>query len=220
MIFYRVVNNLHWYGDMKALDFIGKIGRNFRVGTMLGKESVRSRMQSGEGISFTEFTYQLFQVCEKNFNQDFKKFIFQILNFSFQSYDWLRLFKDFNCRFQIGGSDQLGNIHSGYDLIQKVAQTPVYGLTIPLATTKEGDKFGKTNFQTIWLSEKLSSPFKLYQHFIRAEDLEVETLLLKYTFEKIEKIKELMALHKKSPEERLAQKALAQNVTLLVHGGK
>lgn len=139
----------------------------------------------------------------------------------FQAYDWLRLFKDFDCRFQIGGSDQLGNINAGHDLVKKVTGERVYGLTIPLAKTEEGNKFGKsTDFPTVWLSEKFTSPFQLYQYFVRTKDNNVEEMLLKYTFEKIENIKELMALHKKNPDERQAQKILAKNVTLLVHGGE
>lgn len=130
------------------------------------------------------------------------------------------MFKDYGCRFQIGGNDQLGNIVAGYELIERVEGKRVYGLTVPLILNRQGDKFGKSSsLPPVWLSEKLLSPFEFYQYFIRAEDMEVEQLLKKYTFEPIEKINELMRLHKKTPEQRLAQKALAHNVTLLIHGG-
>lgn len=194
----KIVNNLQWWGTLPSLDFIGKVGRNFRLGDMLIKHVVRSRMESKEGISFTEFTYQILQ-----------------------AYDWLRLYKDYGCRFQVGGNDQLGNIISGHDLIGRVEEKRVYGLTVPLILNKYGDKFGKTaDLPPVWLSGKLLSPFDFYQFFVRAEDLEVEHLLKLYTFEPLKKIEDLMREHKKKPEQRLAQRALAHNVTLLIHGEK
>ena len=115
----------------------------------------------------------------------------------------------------------MGNIVAGFDLIAKVERKRVFGLTVPLVLNKYGDKFGKSsNLPPVWLSEKLLSPFDFYQYFIRAEDLEVEHLLKLYTFEPIEKIEALMRAHKKNPEQRLPQNALAHNVTLLIHGGK
>lgn len=190
-----IVDNLEWYSDQNVIDFVSKVGRHFRLGTMLLRHSVQSRLKSEVGMSFTEFCYQIFQ-----------------------AYDWLHLFRKYKCRFQVGGSDQMGNIVSGHDLISKAEDVQVYGLTLPLVTTETGHKFGKSEGNAIWLSAEKSPPFDLYQFFLRCRDTEVEHLLKLFTFEKLSNIEEIMRKHKKQPEHRIAQRKLAEKVTLLVHG--
>lgn len=192
-----VVNNLDWYTNVNVIDFIRDIGKYFRMGTMLGRASVQSRLNSDTGMSFTEFTYQVFQ-----------------------AYDWFQLMKKYKCRFQIGGSDQMGNIMSGYDLITKSGKNEVYGMTLPLITAEGGKKFGKSLLNAVWLSPTKSSSFQLYQYFMRTKDSDVEKFLKLFTFIPLHKITEIANIHKKNPEERIAQKLLAEQVTLLVHGGK
>lgn len=165
------------------------------MGSMLSRASVQSRLQSDAGMSFTEFTYQLFQ-----------------------AYDWLHLFKEFGCRFQLGGSDQMGNIMSGHELISKVTKKAVYGLTLPLITNEAGDKFGKSAGNAIWLDSTETSEFSLYQFFIRLPDAEVENLLKLLTFLPLNEVNDLVAKHQKNPEQREAQKVLAKELTLLIHG--
>lgn len=190
-----VVNNLEWYKDINVIQFIRRIGKFFRLGTMLGRSSVQSRLNSETGMSFTEFTYQVFQ-----------------------AYDWLHLAHKYNCQFQIGGSDQMGNIMSGYDLVTKSTKKKVYGITLPLITSEGGKKFGKSVGNVVWLSPLESSSFQLYQFFIRTKDADVEKLLKLYTFLPLNKIAEIVEEHFKHPENRTAQKILAEEVTLLVHG--
>ncbi|XP_026468082.1 tyrosine--tRNA ligase, mitochondrial-like [Ctenocephalides felis] len=192
----KVVNNESWYRGMDAIEFAGTVGRHFRMGTMLSRSSVQTRLKDA-GMSFTEFTYQIFQ-----------------------AYDWLHLYQNYNCRFQLGGSDQMGNIMSGHELISRVTNKPVYGITMPLITSEEGDKFGKSSGNAVWLNEEKSSPFSLYQFFVRVKDSEVEQLLKLFTFDSLGEIEQLMSKHIKSPEHRIAQKKLADDVTLLVHGEK
>ncbi|KAJ9573884.1 hypothetical protein L9F63_008744 [Diploptera punctata] len=190
-----IVDNLDWYSDENIVEFISKIGRHFRVGTMLLRHSVQSRLNSEAGMSFTEFCYQVFQ-----------------------AYDWLHLYRKYNCRFQVGGSDQMGNIVSGHDLISRAENVQVYGLTLPLVTTETGHKFGKSEGNAVWLNADKSPPFELYQFFLRCRDTEVEKLLKLFTFEKLSNISEIMKKHQKQPELRIAQKKLAEKVTILVHG--
>lgn len=190
-----VVNNLEWYTDINVIQFIRRIGKFFRLGTMLGRTSVQSRLNSETGMSFTEFTYQVFQ-----------------------AYDWLHLAHKYNCKFQIGGSDQMGNIMSGYDLVTKSTKKKVYGITLPLITSEGGKKFGKSVGNVVWLSPLESSSFQLYQFFIRTKDADVEKLLKLYTFLPLNRIAEIVEEHFKHPESRTAQKILAEEVTLLVHG--
>ncbi|XP_011637874.1 LOW QUALITY PROTEIN: tyrosine--tRNA ligase, mitochondrial [Pogonomyrmex barbatus] len=190
-----IVNNLKWYTDVNVIEFVRSIGKYFRMGTMLGRSSVQSRLNSDTGMSFTEFTYQVFQ-----------------------AYDWLQLMKNYKCRFQIGGSDQMGNIMSGYDLITKSTKKEVYGITLPLITAEGGKKFGKSLLNAVWLSPTKSSSFQLYQYFIRTKDSDVEKFLKLFTFIPLNNITEIVDAHMKDPEQRQAQKLLAQQVTLLVHG--
>lgn len=192
----KILNNIEWYKDMNLISFIKDIGKYFRMGTMLGRSSVRSRLESTTGMSFTEFSYPLFQ-----------------------AYDWLYLHSKYNCLFQVGGQDQMGNIVSGYDLITKYTKNQVYGLTLPLITAQDGLKFGKSTGNVVWLSPTKSSSFQLYQYFIRIEDAVVEKFLYFFTFLSVYNIKQIVQEHFKRPELRLAQKILAEKVTILVHGG-
>ncbi|CAG9767262.1 unnamed protein product [Ceutorhynchus assimilis] len=191
----KIVNNDEWYNQISAVELIGKIGRHLRMGTLLSRHSVHSRLNSTQGMSFTEFSYQLFQ-----------------------AYDWLYLFKNYGCMFQIGGNDQMGNLMSGHELISKVYNKQVYGLTLPLVTTEMGDKFGKSAGNAVWLSAEKTSPFSLYQFWVRQADSEVEKLLKLFTFETVGGISDLMRRHKEKPELRLPHETLAEQVTTLVHG--
>ncbi|KAF4519224.1 hypothetical protein B566_EDAN015330 [Ephemera danica] len=192
-----VYNNLSWYKDLDFVRFMADVGRHFRVGTMLSRHSVQTRMASEAGISFTEFSYQLFQ-----------------------AYDWLHLYRNHDCRFQIGGNDQMGNIVSGHDLISRTENQKVYGLTLPLVTSEAGDKFGKSAGNAVWLDPKKTSPFELYQFFIRTPDSIVSTLLKLFTFLPDSELLEITQQQQVKPELRTAQRTLAEQVTLLVHGEK
>ncbi|KAL9921257.1 tyrosine--tRNA ligase, mitochondrial [Glossina fuscipes fuscipes] len=192
----RIVNNADWYENLNIIDFVNQNGRHFRLGQMLSRASVQSRIEADGGMSFAEFTYQVFQ-----------------------AYDWLHLLRNYNCRFQLGGSDQMGNLMSGHELISRTERkTEVFGLTLPLITNEEGDKFGKSGGTAVWLDQEKTSAFALYQFFIRRPDAEVEKLLKLFTFLTLPEIENLMTEHRKEPEKRKAQTILAEDVTLLVHG--
>ncbi|XP_042241501.1 tyrosine--tRNA ligase, mitochondrial-like isoform X1 [Homarus americanus] len=191
----RIENNLHWYKRLNVVDFLRDAGRNLRMGDMLSRTSVQSRLSAPEGLSFTEFSYQ-----------------------ALQAYDWLYLYDMYNCKFQIGGNDQMGNIYTGHQLIHRVRKTSVTGLTIPIITNESGDKFGKSAGNPIWLDSSKTSPFDLYQFFVRIKDSEVEKYLHLLTFLPVKDIKQVMEKHWGKPESRYAQKKLAEKVTLLVHG--
>lgn len=164
---------------------------------MLKLTSVKTRVNSGEGMSFTEFSYQL---C--------------------QSYDWLQLYKDEGCRLQLGGIDQLGNMSMGVHLIKKMTnESDAYGLTIPLLTTSEGDKFGKSEGNAIWLDGAKTSPFALYQYLLRTPDDEIENLLNVFTLYTSEEIESIMNEQNEATHLRKAPKRLAEQMTLLIHGG-
>lgn len=173
------------------------MGRNFRMGNMLSRTSVKTRLESAAGMSFTEFTYQIFQ-----------------------AYDWLHLFKTYNCRFQLGGSDQMGNLKSGHELIGRVTNKEIFGLILPLITNEEGNKFGKSAGNAIWIDEAKTSSFTLYQFFIRIADSQVGNLLKLLTFLPLPEIDEIVKKHQEMPEKREAQQRLAEEVTLLIHGSK
>lgn len=190
-----IVNNEDWYKKLTPIDLIGYVGRYLRMGTMLSRTSVQTRLQSPGGMSFKEFSYQLFQ-----------------------AYDWLHLYQNYKCCFQIGGNDQMGNIMSGHELISKIHKKSVYGLTVPLVTTEMGDKFGKSAGNAVWLSSTKTSPFTLYQFWMRQPDSVIEKFLKLFTFDSLPMIQELMRQHSEKPELRLPQKRLAEQVTLLVHG--
>ncbi|ALC41909.1 CG16912 [Drosophila busckii] len=191
-----IVNNAEWYANLNLIDFIANMGRHFRMGSMLSRSSVESRLESEDGMSFTEFTYQIFQ-----------------------AYDWLHLLRKHNCCFQMGGSDQMGNLMTGHELISRVERKrEVFGMTLPIVTNEEGDKFGKSAGNAIWLDESKTSPFALYQFFMRMPDSEVEKLLKLFTFIPLPEVAQLMQEHAREPEKRKAQTLLAEDVTLLVHG--
>ncbi|XP_034104352.1 tyrosine--tRNA ligase, mitochondrial [Drosophila albomicans] len=192
----RIVNNADWYANLSLIDFVANMGRHFRMGSMLSRSSVQSRLESEDGMSFTEFTYQIFQ-----------------------AYDWLHLLRKHNCSFQMGGSDQMGNLMTGHELISRVEpKREVFGMTLPIVTNEEGDKFGKSAGNAVWLDENKTSPFALYQFFMRMPDSEVEKLLKLFTFIPLPEVEQLMREHSKEPEKRKAQTLLAEDVTLLVHG--
>lgn len=196
-------NNADWYRDVNYITFLRDVGKHFTVNHMIAKESVRARLEDREyGISYTEFSYMLLQ-----------------------AYDFLILNEKENCRLQIGGSDQWGNITAGTELIRRVnaakglAAQEVYGLTHPLVLKADGTKFGKTEAGTIWLDAEKTSPFQFYQYFIQTADADAIQYLKFFTFLSIDEINALEDSLKKEPEKRKAQNALAHELTLLVHGG-
>uniref|UniRef100_A0A0P4W8F8 Tyrosine--tRNA ligase n=1 Tax=Scylla olivacea TaxID=85551 RepID=A0A0P4W8F8_SCYOL len=191
----RTENNIDWYKKLSLVEFLCETGRHIRVGDMLSRTSVASRLQSSEGMSFTEFSYQVLQ-----------------------AHDWLYLYDKYNCTVQIGGSDQMGNMHTGHWLISKLRNVTATGLTIPIITNESGDKFGKSAGNPIWLDSSKTSTFDFYQFFMRLKDSEVEKYLKLLTFLPLSDIESIMEKHKKKPESRHAQTKLAEKITLLVHG--
>lgn len=191
-----ILNNFDWYKDFTFIRFLREIGSLFRIGPMLGKESVKLRLQSEEGMSFTEFSYQILQ-----------------------GYDFLYLMQHYGVTIQLGGSDQWGNITSGTELIRRVLAKPSFGITFPLLTRSDGQKFGKSEKGAIWLSADKLSPYEFYQYLIRVEDADVIKLMRMLTFMDMEEIRR----YEKQMQEphyvpRTAQKRLAEEVTRLVHG--
>lgn len=187
-------NNYIWTHDMDVLTYLRDIGKHFSVNRMLDKESVSARL-NGAGISYTEFSYQILQ-----------------------SLDFLELYRRHGCTLQIGGSDQWGNITAGTDLVRRVESAQVNGLTTPLVTKADGTKFGKTESGTIWLDPELTSPYAFYQFWINADDRDVQTLLRTFTFRTQEELAALELVTQEKPQAREAQRALAHDVTTLVHG--
>jgi tyrosyl-tRNA synthetase len=191
-----LVDNADWLGDLRLLDFLRDVGKHFTVNQMVAKESVRSRLSAPEGsISFTEFTYMLLQAA-----------------------DFLHLFDTFGCRLQVGGSDQWGNITMGVDLVRRVRHEEVWGLTTPLVVKSDGTKFGKTGSGTVWLDPARTSPYQLYQFFLRSEDAVVGAYLRYFTDLPHEAITTLDEATASQPEQRAAQRELARQVCTLVHG--
>lgn len=196
-----MVNNLDWMGPYSYVNFLRDVGKHFSVNAMLGKDSVKSRIENREqGISYTEFSYMLLQ-----------------------AYDFYHLHKEMCCDLQIGGSDQWGNITAGVDLIRRMQgddqnKESVYGMTFPLVTKADGSKFGKTEQGNIWLDPERTSPYQFYQFFVRLPDEEVLKLLLIFSLKPLAEIKELQQRFKAEPHKREAQKALAEELTRLVHG--
>ncbi|PIN09525.1 Tyrosyl-tRNA synthetase [Handroanthus impetiginosus] len=192
-----ILNNYDWWKDVKLLDFLRDVGRFARVGAMMSKESVRKRLESEQGMSYTEFTYQLLQ-----------------------GYDFLHLFRDEGVNVQIGGSDQWGNITAGTDLIRRILQTEgAYGVTFPLLLKSDGTKFGKSEDGAIWLSPSLLSPYQFYQYFFSIADADVVRFLKTLTFLSIEEISQIES-EMKGPGyvPNSAQRRLAEEVTRFVHG--
>ena len=191
----KIINNDSWYGSMSVVSFLRDVCKQFRIGPMLAKESVKIRVQSEEGMSFTEFSYQVLQ-----------------------GYDFCHLLEKENVRLQLGGSDQWGNITAGIDLIRKQKKETVYGLTFPLLLDSEGKKFGKSESGAIWLSSDKLSPYDFYQYLYRVSDTDVIKLLKMLTFldlNEIEKIEKSMQSRDYIPN--TAQKVLAENVTRFIH---
>jgi tyrosyl-tRNA synthetase len=191
----KTVNNLDWTKNMSVIDFMRKLGKHFSIGAMLSRDSVSSRL-SGDGLSFTEFSYMLFQ-----------------------GNDYLHLGQDQNCKLQIGGSDQFGNMCSGLDLLRK-NQMEGFALTFPLLVKSDGTKFGKSEKGTVWLDPNKTSPWEFFQFWLNTADADVVKLLKLYTFLSHEKITELENSTANSPELRAAQKALAVEITTLIHGAE
>jgi tyrosyl-tRNA synthetase len=193
----RIVNNAEWLAACDLLGFLRDTGKYFTVNYILQKESVNRRLESEEGISYTEFSYLLLQAR-----------------------DFLELFDRYGCTLQMGGSDQWGNITAGIDLVRKLRARRVHGLVWPLMTTAAGTKFGKTEAGTIWLDAARTSPFTFYQFWLNTDDRDVITYLKLFTFLERAAIDRLEAATRQSPESREAQRVLAREVTALVHGGE
>ena len=189
-----MTNNLDWTKPVSALDFLRDIGKHFSVNQMLSKDSVSSRLESG-GISYTEFSYQVLQ-----------------------AFDFLELYRRHDCRIQLGGSDQWGNIVAGLDLIRKVEGGVAHCMTIPLMTKSDGSKFGKTAGGSVWLDPEMTSPYAFYQFWLNSDDADVPKYLKVFSFRSREEIEALIAQHETNPGAREAHRALAQELTTLVHG--
>jgi tyrosyl-tRNA synthetase len=191
-----IVSNLDWTAPMSALDFLRDIGKHFSVNQMLARESVKARLDAG-GISYTEFSYQVLQAL-----------------------DYLELCRRYGCTLQLGGSDQWGNLVAGVDLIRRVEGVSAHALATPLITKPDGTKYGKTEGGAIWLSPDLMSPYEFYQFWLNVTDAEVPGLLRVFTFRSREEIEELERLTSERPAARAGQRALAEDVTTLVHGAE
>ena len=189
-----MTNNLDWTKPVSALDFLRDIGKHFSVNQMLSKDSVSSRLESG-GISYTEFSYQVLQ-----------------------AFDFLELYRRYDCTLQLGGSDQWGNIVAGLDLIRKVEGATAHCLTIPLLMKSDGTKFGKTAGGSVWLDPEMTSPYAFYQFWLNSDDADVAKYLKVFSFKSHAEISELIASHEANPGLREAHRALAQELTTLVHG--
>lgn len=189
----QVVNNLDWTAPLSAIEFLRDIGKHFSVNQMLSKDSVSARLESG-GISYTEFSYQVLQ-----------------------SYDYLELFRRKNCTLQIGGSDQWGNIVAGLDLIRRVEQGSAHALTIPLLMKADGTKFGKTAGGSVWLDPEMTSPYAFFQFWLNSDDKDVINFLKVFSFKSLHEITELENSHNENPGLRQAHRALARELTTLVH---
>ncbi|EDV28318.1 uncharacterized protein TRIADDRAFT_21492, partial [Trichoplax adhaerens] len=191
-----ILNNATWYENFNIVNFLSSVGRHFRMGAMLSRDSVKQRLNSPEGMCLTEFFYQVFQ-----------------------AYDFQRMCAERNCHIQVGGSDQWGNIVAGCEFIHKVDGKRVHGLTVPLLTNASGEKLGKSLGNAIWLSRAKTSLYEFYQYFMRTEDADVEKFLKIFTFIPVNDIRNIVARHLEKPEERYGTKILANEVARLVHGG-
>ncbi|MEA4822316.1 MAG: tyrosine--tRNA ligase, partial [Erysipelotrichales bacterium] len=191
-----MLNNYDWLSKIDVITFLRDYGKNFPINYMLAKDTVASRLESG--ISFTEFSYMIVQ-----------------------SIDFYNLYKKENCRIQLGGSDQWGNITSGAELIRRLdGDTNVVGITMPLITKSDGTKFGKSSGGSFWLDAEMTSPYTIYQYFLNTSDQDVIHYLKVFTFYSKEEIEEFANKVKNSPELREAQKALAKSLVIMLHGEK
>jgi tyrosyl-tRNA synthetase len=191
----RLVNNLDWTSQISALDFLRDIGKHYRIGTMLKKDAVSARLNSDEGISYTEFSYQILQ-----------------------GLDFRQLYLDYGCVLQTGGSDQWGNLTSGVDLVRRAEGVGVHAIGTPLITNSDGRKFGKSEGNAVWLDPALTSPYAFYQFWLNADDADVIGHLKIFTFLSRREIERLVDAVADEPFKRQAQRALAFEVTTLVHG--
>ncbi len=191
-----LVNNYDWMKEISFLDFIRDIGKHITVNYMMAKDSVKKRLsaESKEGMSFTEFTYQLVQ-----------------------GYDFLWLYQNMNCKLQMGGSDQWGNITTGTELIRRKVSGEAFALTVPLITKADGTKFGKTEQGNVWLDPERTTPYQFYQFWLNASDEDAERYIKIFTALPKEEIDALVAEHKTAPHARVLQKRLAEEVTVMVH---
>ena len=189
----EIVNNYDWFKDINLLDFIRDTGKHITVSYMMSKDSVKSRLESG--MSFTEFTYQLIQ-----------------------GYDFLHLYENKNCKIQMGGSDQWGNIVTGTELIRRKARGEAFALTAPLIKKADGTKFGKSEGGNIWLDAEKTSPYKFYQYWLNSSDADAEKYIKIFTFLDKETIEVLIAEHQEAPHMRILQKRIGEEVTILTHG--
>ena len=194
-----LVNNYDWMKDFSLIDFSRDVGKHISVNYMMAKDSVKKRLgsESKVGMSFTEFTYQLLQ-----------------------GYDFLHLYETLDCKLQMGGSDQWGNITTGTELVRRKAGGKAFAITCPLITKADGTKFGKTEGGNIWLDKKRTSPYKFYQYWLNASDVDAENYIKIFTFFKQEEIDKRIKEHQEAPHLRLLQKELAAAVTTLVHGSE
>ena len=192
-----MVNNYDWMKDFSFLDFIRDVGKHITVNYMMAKDSVKNRISSdsNEGMSFTEFTYQLVQ-----------------------GYDFLHLYQAHKCTIQMGGSDQWGNITTGTELIRRIGNGKGFAITCPLITKSDGSKFGKSEGGNVWLDPKRTSPYKFYQYWLNSSDEDAEKYIKIFTFLEQEEINSLIETHKEQPHLRQLQKRLAQEITTMVHG--
>ncbi len=190
----KLVNNLDWTKNVTAIEFLRDIGKHFSVNQMLTKDSVSSRLEGG-GISYTEFSYQVLQ-----------------------SFDFLELYRRHNCILQLGGSDQWGNITAGLDLIRRAESGSAHALTIPLLQKADGTKFGKTAGGSVWLDPEMTSPYAFYQYWIGTDDADVERFLKTFSFKSHEELESLFVELRENPGARVAHRALAEELTTLVHG--
>ncbi len=189
-----LVDNREWTAEVRLLDFLRDTGKHVTVNTMLGRESVKNRLASERGISFTEFTYMLLQ-----------------------AHDFLRLEETHGVQLQIGGSDQWGNMLAGVDLIRRVHGRPAWALAWPLLTAPDGTKLGKTTGAKVWLDPERTSPYKFFQYWMTTDDRQVRQYLLQFTLLPVAEIEQLVATHLEAPHQRAAQRVLAREATALVH---
>ena len=192
-----IVNNLDWTQGLTAIEFLRDIGKNFRVNKMIAKEAVARRLNSEQGISYTEFSYQILQ-----------------------GMDFLELYRRHGCTMQTGGSDQWGNLTAGIDLIHRVEGASVHALATPIITKADGTKFGKTEGGALWLDPEMTTPYAFYQFWLNVDDRDVPNLLRVFSFRSREEIEELERATTERPQARAAQRALAEELTTLVHGAE
>ena len=192
-----LVNNFDWTKHVNVLDFLRDVGKHATINQMVARDSVRSRMEGAHGISFTEFSYMLLQ-----------------------AFDFWWLYENHGCELQIGGSDQWGNIAQGVDLIRRKSRASAYGLTWPLITRSDGQKYGKSVDGAVWLDKELTLPYEFHQYWLRVDDQDLERFLLQLTLLDVDVVSEIVLEHARAPERRFGQNNLADEITKLVHGEK